>query len=77
MTLPVPSHPAYPVPCRAESVADDAAAPSPADDPRAQLYLAFRDGRPFIAAHTIAVGRVAESDAPPSPDRAQLSLFGR
>ena len=77
MTLPDPSHPAYPVPRRAESVVDDAAAPSPADDPRAQLYLAFRDGRPFIAAHSIAVGRVAEADLPPVADRAQLSLFGR
>lgn len=77
MTQPVPSHPAYPVPRRAESIADDAAGPTPADDPRAQLYLAFRDGRPFIAAHGIAIGRVAESDAPPTVDRAQLSLFGR
>ena len=67
MTLPDPSHPAYPASPRAESV----------DDPRAQLYLAFRDGRPFIAAHSIAVGRVAESDVPPPADRAQLSLFGR
>ena len=77
MTLPDPSHPAYPVPRRAESAVDDAAAPIPADDPRAQLYLAFRDGRPFIASHRIAVGRVVEAEAPPTPDRAQLSLFGR
>lgn len=68
MTLPDPSHPAYPVPRRAES---------PADDARAQLYLAFRDGRPFVPAHTIAVGRVAEPDLPAVADRAQLSLFGR
>ncbi len=74
MTLPDPSHPAYPVPRRAESPADAAV---PTDDPRAQLYLAFRDGRPFIAAHTIAVGRVVEPDLPPAADRAQLSLFGR
>ena len=79
MTLPDPSHPAYPASPRAESPAD-AAMPAAAiftDDPRAQLYLAFRDGRPFIAAHTIAVGRVAEPDLPPAADRAQLSLFGR
>ena len=78
MTLPDPSHPAYPVPRRAESPVDAAtSAGMPADDPRAQLYLAFRDGRPFIAAHTIAVGRVAEPELPPAADRAQLSLFGR
>ena len=83
MTQPVPSHPAYPVPRRAESPADAAmpagtpsASPS-TDDPRAQLYLAFRDGRPFIAAHPISVGRVLDPDVPPAADRAQLSLFGR
>lgn len=79
MTLPDPSHPAYPVPRRAESVADDAAAPTPGDDARAQLYLALRarDGRPFTAAHTASVERSAESVAAPLTDRTQLSLFGR
>ncbi len=45
---------------------------------RVQLYLALRarDGRPFAAAYTASVERVAAPAAPVAPDRAQLSLFG-
>ena len=83
MTLPDPSHPAYPAQRRAESAADAAAMPTHdgtvADDARAQLYLALRarDGRPFTAAYTASVERSAESVVVPPADRAQLSLFGR